>query len=31
MPQAPFLEPSFIDTYVTYKYVKLGIKPGPNI
>ncbi len=30
MPWAPFLEPSFTDTYATCEYVKLGVKPGPT-
>jgi hypothetical protein len=31
MPQAPFLKPSLINTYATYKYVKLGIELGPTL
>jgi len=31
MAQAPFLEPSFTDTYATCEYVKSGVKPGPTL
>jgi hypothetical protein len=31
MPQAPILESSFSDTYVTHEYVKLGVEPSPTL
>jgi hypothetical protein len=31
MPQAPFLEPSLTNTYVTHEYVKPGVEPNPTL
>jgi len=31
MPQAPFLEPSLANNYVTHKYVKPGVEPNPTL